>query len=240
MSIDTAPAGATMLAELPPRPADGIRLLHTSDLHIGLVERHPHVEVLARVTTIAAQASADAVLLLGDIFDHTQIADPVVDAAAEVLDRSRISTVILPGNHDCLVESQYMRGRLDHARGVTILDGHTDLPGQDLTLWGRAHQDFLPVNPFHATPPRGPRRWHVGLGHGHFDRHGTDIEDPYRFGPEELDGHPFDYVALGHWDRYFKVAPGVYYSGSPQFTGSVNIVDLTPTGTTVHRVAVEP
>lgn len=226
------------LADLPSRPPEGVRLVHTSDLHIGLVERHPNVEVLARVVAMAEQASADAVLVLGDVFDHTEIADSVVDAAAAVLDDSVIPTAILPGNHDCLVNGRYMRGRLDGARGVTIVDGTASLPATDLTLWGRAHRDFDPVSPFHGAPSRGDGRWHVGLGHGHFDRGGIDLDDPYRFGPEELDGHDFDYIALGHWDRFFQVIPAVYYSGSPQFTESVNIVDIGPAGTIVHRVAV--
>jgi DNA repair exonuclease SbcCD nuclease subunit len=230
---------AVPIADLPPRAADGVRLVHTSDLHIGLVERHTHVEVLDLVTRIAERCAADVLLLLGDIFDHAEIADPVVDDAAGVLDRAHVPTAILPGNHDCLIGGRYMRGRFDGAQGVMIIDGPAVLPGCDLALWGRAHRDFLPVNPFQAIPARGPVRWHVGLGHGHFDRHGTDVEDPYRFGPGELDGHPFDYVALGHWDRFFEVAPAVYYSGSPQFTESVNVVDLTPAGVAVHRVSVD-
>ncbi len=227
------------LTDLPPRPPDSIRLVHTSDLHLGLVERHPNIEVLALVMDLAEQASADAVLLLGDIFDHTEIADRVVDDAAGVLDHSTLPTAILPGNHDCLVGGTYMRGRLDGARGVTIVDGAAALPELDLAFWGRAHRDFDPVNPFRGAPARGGERWHVGLGHGHFDRHGTDVDDPYRFGLDELDGHGFDYVALGHWDRFFEVMPGVYYSGSPQFTESVNVVDLGPAGPLLHRIAVE-
>lgn len=223
--------------ELPPPPTDGVRLVHTSDLHLGLVERHPHVEVLAAVAALAGRVGADALLLLGDIFDHTEIADPVVDAAAAVLDDSPVPSVVLPGNHDCLVDGRYMRGRFGGARGVTVVDGHATLPG--LELWGRAHHDFGPLNPFAGSPRRRGAGWHIGLGHGHYDRTGDDLDDPYRFGPDELAGHDFDYVALGHWDRFFEVVPGVFYSGSPQFTGSVNVVDVTGAGARVHRVAVE-
>lgn len=223
--------------ELPPPPGDGARLVHTSDLHLGLVERHPRVDVLAAVAGLAERVGADALLLLGDLFDHTEIADAVVDEAAAVLDAAGVPSAILPGNHDCLVNGRYMRGRLDGADGVTIVDGRATVAG--LELWGRAHRDFSPLNPFAGAPRRRHGAAHIGLGHGHWDGTGTDAEDPYRFEPADLAGHDFDYVALGHWDRFYEVVPGVYYSGSPQFTGAVNVVDLTPSGTRVHRVAVD-
>lgn len=223
--------------DLPPPPGDGARLVHTSDLHLGLVERHPNLDVLATVAELAERVGADALLLLGDVFDHTEIADAVVDEAAAVLDAADVPTAILPGNHDCLVDGRYMRGRLNGAAGVTIVDGRAAVAG--LELWGRAHRNFAPLNPFAGAPRRRPDTHHIGLGHGHWDAKSEDLDDPYRFGPAELADHDFDYVALGHWDRFHEVVPGVYYSGSPQFTGAVNVVDLTASGARVHRVPVE-
>ena len=42
-----------------------------------------------------------------------------------------------------------------------------------------------------------------------------------------------DYVALGHWDRAARVGNGAvpaYYSGSPEYVHTVNLVRLTATG----------
>ena len=42
-----------------------------------------------------------------------------------------------------------------------------------------------------------------------------------------------DYVALGHWDRPAQVGSGIipaYYSGSPEWAKTVNLVRLTAAG----------
>ena len=40
-----------------------------------------------------------------------------------------------------------------------------------------------------------------------------------------------DYIALGHWNRAAKVgAVAAYYSGSPEYAGTVNVVRLTAGG----------
>ena len=42
-----------------------------------------------------------------------------------------------------------------------------------------------------------------------------------------------DYLALGHWDRAAQVGCGAvpaYYSGSPDYVGTVNLVRLTAAG----------
>jgi DNA repair exonuclease SbcCD nuclease subunit len=42
-----------------------------------------------------------------------------------------------------------------------------------------------------------------------------------------------DYLALGHWDRPMQVGDGslpAYYSGSPDWAKTVNLIRLTPNG----------
>ncbi len=52
-----------------------------------------------------------------------------------------------------------------------------------------------------------------------------------------------DYVALGHWNRAVKVGNGgiaAYYSGSPEYAGTVNVVRLAPAGdVTVTRLDLD-
>jgi hypothetical protein len=51
--------------------------------------------------------------------------------------------------------------------------------------------------------------------------------------PEELCATKADYVALGHWNQATPVGDGqipAYYSGSPEYAGTVNVVRLTRHG----------
>ena len=50
---------------------------------------------------------------------------------------------------------------------------------------------------------------------------------------DEIAATGADYVALGHWNRAVKVSSGpvaAYYSGSPEYAGTVNVVRLTRSG----------
>ena len=49
-----------------------------------------------------------------------------------------------------------------------------------------------------------------------------------------------DYVALGHWDRPTQVGDGsipAYYSGSPDWAKTVNLIRLTPTARSPLRAS---
>jgi hypothetical protein len=50
-------------------------------------------------------------------------------------------------------------------------------------------------------------------------------------------------VALGHWPRAARVGNGnvaAYYSGSPEYTGTMNVVRLTQQGeVTVEHAAID-
>ena len=50
-------------------------------------------------------------------------------------------------------------------------------------------------------------------------------------GDDELAATQADYVALGHWNRATKVGGiAAYYSGSPEYAGTVNVVRLAAGG----------
>jgi DNA repair exonuclease SbcCD nuclease subunit len=87
-----------------------------------------------------------------------------------------------------------------------------------------------------ADPRPRTTRWQIAAAHGHY----VDQErDPHRLigswliHPEELAATGADYVALGHWNQATRVGNGkvkAYYSGSPEYTGTVNVVRLRETG----------
>jgi DNA repair exonuclease SbcCD nuclease subunit len=219
-----------------------VRLLHTSDLHLGAAYGSWHgrdgdhgLPLLERVAAAALDEGADVLLLVGDVFDSNRVGDDLVQGVAALLERLPLPVVFLPGNHDCYTADSVYR-RLEAAyRGENVHivrspDGETvRLPHLDLALWGRAHVDYGDCRPLEGLPPRGPERWQVALAHGHYVRGQHDLGRSYLILPEHIAGSARDYVALGHWDLHTDVSAGgvvAAYSGSPARTGHVLLVDL--------------
>lgn len=223
-----------------------MRLVHSSDLHLGggHAERPglQGLQILEAVLDTARHLHADLVLLAGDVFDHNRVSDELVDGAAETLERANLPVVILPGNHDCLTpRSVYHRGVEApdnvHVIGMTVED-RASFPHLDLEVWGRAHLDYFDMVPLREPPPR-ELGWRVAAAHGHWVAGPGDEHRSYLIRAEELSRLDAHYLALGHWDTPVAIGAGnppAYYSGSPTFAGTVNLVRLDPAeGTTVTR-----
>jgi DNA repair exonuclease SbcCD nuclease subunit len=210
-----------------------VRVVHSSDLHIGMDEAQPGVARLETVLGAALEARADLVVLAGDVFDHNRVGLEVLDLAADALAAASIRTVILPGNHDCLTQdSVYRRGRFGQLRDVHVLGVTTEdsslFPDIELEVWGRAHLDHFDMTPLRDPPPRR-LRWQIAAAHGHWVSGPHDSHRAYLIHQHELEATGADYVALGHWDRWTKVGAGkvaAYYSGSPTLAKSVNLIEL--------------
>ena len=218
-------------------------IVHSSDLHLGTDEsfsERDSLVVLPKVLNAALEAHADVVLLAGDTFDnHRQPAD-LLERAAHILRDYGEPIVILPGNHDPLTpDSVYRRGGLAHIPNVRILGLNVDqsvmFPELELEIWGRAHLDYTDMSPL-ADPRRRSTRWQLAAAHGHYvdeQRDPNRLIGSWLIHREELLATGADYVALGHWNQATPVGSGevrAYYSGSPEYAGTVNVIRLTSQG----------
>jgi DNA repair exonuclease SbcCD nuclease subunit len=217
-------------------------IVHSSDLHVGddyatRLWGGDDTRALRAVLSTARIVGADVVLLAGDVFEHNRLPGDVLDRSGELLANTGMPVVILPGNHDPVVAgSVYHRsaiGRLldVHVFGVTD-DESVILGGLDLEVWGHAHRDYDDMVPLRKPRPRSTR-WQIAMAHGHYqsmpDR--SIVKRPaWLIGKDEIAATGADYLALGHWNRPARVGNGrvpAYYSGSPEFAGTVNVVRLT-------------
>jgi DNA repair exonuclease SbcCD nuclease subunit len=193
---------------------------------------------LAAVLCAAQRLDADVVVLAGDTFDCHRLPTDLLDRAAAVISAAAMPVVLLPGNHDPLVAgSVYQHGALAesgnlHVIGITHDEGvlFADL---GLEIWGRPHRDYGDMNPLERPRPRSTR-WQIAVAHGHYvpvpDRT-SRLRPSWLIGDDELAATGADYIALGHWNRPAKVGGvAAYYSGSPEYAGTVNVVRLTATG----------
>lgn len=237
-----------------------LRLLHTSDVHLGGGFRAPddgdHLDhclcPLAAIEHSVAEQQPDVMLVVGDLFDNQRVDDQFVKGVLDRLGNLGVPCVIIAGNHDVHDEgSPYNRGAiegsdvifLDSPSGTTIelLDGA-------LSLWGKAmpmhDRNFRPLEDVPVRPRHDA--WWVVLGHGHYeptDEGAMGRSSPLT--PEHIEASAADYVALGHWHVRTDVSTAsvaAWYSGAPYGVAATevfNLIDLHPErGVAVRSVEV--
>ncbi|NMO54233.1 exonuclease SbcCD subunit D [Actinoplanes sp. TBRC 11911] len=119
-----------------------MRILHTSDWHVGKVlkgrSRHEeHIRVLAQVVDIAKAEKPDVVIVAGDLYDTaapTADATRVVTRALSALQRTGAQVVAIGGNHDNGAALDALRPWAD-AAGVVLRGSVGGDPG-DLLVSG--------------------------------------------------------------------------------------------------------
>lgn len=220
-----------------------LTLVHSSDLHIDATRATAAFHPLCRVVATARDASADILILAGDIFDHNRVPLALLDDVTRVMGDSGLHIVILPGNHDCLSpDSVYRRGGIASIPNVQVIGVDSEafaFPDLEVEVWGRAHYDYRNHSPLAEPQPRSTAR-QIAVAHGHWLRGDGDRHRGWLITSDEIAATGSDYVALGHWPQATPAGDGrvpAFYCGSPDLAGSVNVVRLADgAGAAVTRV----
>ena len=226
-------------------PTRKLRLIHTSDTHLGDPAGHPRAEeVLESVVDAVERLDGDALLLAGDVFDNERVTDDVVERFVELMGRLETPVIVLPGNHDLAHKtSVYGREPFEEApanlRVIRDPEGETlEFPDLGMELWGRAMLSHTPsFRPLDGMPEPTEGRWLVAMAHGHFHFESDRDQRSSPIYPEDVAESGCHYLALGHWDRHVDVSRAdttAVYSGCPYGPigapeeGAVCVVDLDP------------
>jgi len=222
-------------------PRRAATVLHTSDVHLGSDERKSEERAFEKAIALARHECVDAVLIVGDLFDHARVSADTLSWTAEQLSSLACPVVLIPGNHDVL-DPLSVYYRFDVARScqnaLFIDDSAGQLlpvPDTDLVVWARAMPEHEPgYRPFLGLPAAPPDRWTIAAGHGLV----TDDGPADRSSPifaSDLAAITWDYVALGHVHAYREVRDHptpVRYPGatatSHQGRPGVVLVDFIP------------
>lgn len=230
-----------------------IRLIHTSDTHLG-DDWHAELSEQALRTLVSgvAKLKGDALLLVGDVFDHARVSDATLEFFVHQMSLLAVPAIVLPGNHDLYDEtSLYLREpfrrKSNNLHILSKYNGETfSFPDLTMDVWGRAMPAHTPqFQPLSGMEASGNGHWLVALAHGHYHfAHDTDRRSAPIY-PQEVADAPCHYLALGHWERHVDVSQGdtrAVYSGSPlgalqsndQVT--VTVADLDPdSGVQTHQ-----
>ena len=244
--MTAAPDGARMR-----RP---VRLLHTSDVHLGAYDssrdgsesRARLEQTFTRVIDLALRREVDLVLIAGDFFDNARVREETLQFAARQLARAEVPVILAPGNHDPIgPASVYDRFDFAAAPNLRLMrepaGESVAIEALDIEVWGRSHTEQDPAfTPFAGAPGRGQAAWQIGIGHGHFIHPRAAMQHSFHIREHDLQAFDRDYVALGHWERMTRVAGGhvtAAYSGAPLGLGAVDplggrviLVDLLADG----------
>lgn len=215
-----------------------MRLIHSSDLQIGMVfnyfdhttaallqdARHAVVRILGE---LAIRHRATAVLLAGDIYDKQQLSPQTLAKPLEAMRQfPRVAWHLMPGNHDPAREN----GLWDRARRMALPDNvhlHTS-PGAVAIAEDDGATAFLLPAPFQyiassddltaymdaePTPPGAVR---LGMAHGSIRGFGSDGEARNPIAPDRSKSAGLAYLALGDWHRQMRVNEWTWYSGTPE------------------------
>jgi len=198
--------------------------------------RSARIEAIVRIGEIARERGVSCVLVAGDLFDSFTAEKSVVSAACGAVGGIGLPVYAIPGNHDhggpgCLWEQPFFRAE----RESLAPNLHVILKREPLDL-GEAVLFPCPLLRRHES--EDPTEWlrrcdvdavaggkpRIVLAHGSvqgFDSGGGDEEEdgpgsPNLVSLERLPAGAFDYVALGDWHGTKEVAPGAWYSGTPE------------------------
>ena len=230
-----------------------LKLLHTSDVHLesDSVGAGPNGELMrrrlrgafSRVISIANERDAGLLLIVGDLFDSSRIADEALDFALGEIGRARMEVVMVPGNHDAhddhSIYAALAAARLPgNLHLILEPEGRAiDFPELAAHIWGRALVDHSPsYRPLAGMPAPAPERWNIALAHGLFTED-EGSERSSQITAAEIAASAYHYVALGHVHIFSDVSQATTraaYCGTPAplysnaQAGSAAWVSFTP------------
>ncbi|MSO77702.1 MAG: hypothetical protein EXQ87_12475 [Alphaproteobacteria bacterium] len=205
-----------------------LKIAHCSDIHLdgdshgaGGQAREAFALALAHMRGQAP----DLMLLAGDLFDSNAARPETVHWAMEALAGLPFPVVMIPGNHDCMMEGAiYRRHDFTRIPNVRLLAAEAGeiayLADLGVAAWGKGMVDHsTDYSPLGGCPARPPDcRWYLGLAHGFFVPHGGDTDRSSPIHMREIEASACDYLALGHHHAAMELVTDkatAAYSGSP-------------------------
>lgn len=218
-----------------------MKLIHTADIHLdasfasagvptgfGNRRRQGLRDVFSTILRRAKEWPADAVLIAGDVFEHSRVNRDTIAFLREQFEAVRpVPVFIAPGNHDpFMLNSPYATEPWPANVHLFRTPEWSDvlLKHIPLTVHGFAFDGpDISHNPFAELRVVDDGRVHVAVAHGSERGHQPAGKDAYAaFDAGQLAQPGLHYVALGHFHSFTPIETGstvMAYSGAPEGHG---------------------
>ncbi len=214
-----------------------MRLIHTSDWHVGKVFafagdrvmallQQARLNAIAEIGKLAVAQNARTVLVAGDVYDKER---PDAKTLAEPLEVMRrfpaVAWHLIPGNHD----PDLPGGSWQRIMAIGLPDNvHLHRDACPIELDDRTWLLPAPLRQRHdlddptgwmdgAATPEG--RVRIGLAHGSIADFGSSSATPNRIAPDRAKKAGLAYLALGDWHGTKSIGPETWYAGTPEPDG---------------------
>lgn len=214
-----------------------IRILHTADWQMGrqygrfapedaAVLADARFLTVERIAALAAEKSADAVLVAGDVFDAQTVSDRTIRRVFNAMQGFAGPWILIPGNHDAaLAESVWTRaarlGAIPDNAHVLLEPAVREFPDIGLAVLAapltqrQTHEDLTAWFDDAGTPSELLR---IGLAHGGVQGIlAEDIDSSNPIATDRAASARLDYLALGDWHGMKQVDARTWYSGTPEY-----------------------
>ena len=236
-----------------------LKILHTSDLHIGAKllflgekaeqQREQIKATFTKVVDKALELQVDIFLIAGDVFDSPFPSQVNIAFFTQQLKRlldKGIFVTQIPGNHDYLAQGcVYLRddffksairpttaGQQANFRFITKEADTWVIPELNLTIHASADtKQKSRVSPLSGFQKNPKTKFNLGLVHGSLQ--GISDDANYPINKADIAKLDLDYLALGDWHSTLDVSvkdAKAFYSGSPEAVA----VDQTGAGKVLY------
>lgn len=187
-----------------------LKLLHAADLHLDspfealtpekAAERRAQARKLPfKLTRLAEELGAQAILLSGDVFDSSKASTETQRDLCRALGAASCPVIIVPGNHDpyypgCVWDTMSLPEHVHVFKNEKIQS--LSLPNLPARFWGAAFQDSFSESLLASfEAPEKTESFDIMLLHGELCSGRSDY-NPITV--SQLESSAMDYVALGH------------------------------------------
>ena len=213
-----------------------MRLLHTSDWHIGKVFRfvdeaalavlqNERLDAVTRLGHLALEQGASDVLVAGDVYDVEMPAERTLRQPVERMRQfASLHWHLIPGNHDPHAHGgpweRLLRAGLPDNVHLHLSPEPTPLAGGQGWLLpaplNRRHAASDPTEAMNAAAtPAGAAR--IGLAHGSVCAFGSDEASTHNLiAWDRAERAGLAYLALGDWHEAQARGERTWYSGTPE------------------------
>jgi hypothetical protein len=212
----------------------GFTFLHTADWHLGRpyrgfepetagILRHARLTVIDRLAAVARAAIARDIVVCGDIFDSSGLPDRVLrEAVSRMAAHPDLVWHLLPGNHDPAQANGVWLRLLRFGMPPNIkllLEPQPQLIAPEVfvlpaPLTSKAASSDPTQWMMQAVTPDGALR--IGVAHGSTASFSCSEAPSVAIDAQRRTSAQLDYLALGDWHGTREIAPGVWYSGTPE------------------------